>query len=138
MSQKKCICFVYLYSVKKLIPILLIFSFLSLSFKESVIVGFYQVNKEYITKNFCVNKAKPEMKCDGKCHMKKMLKKSKKKEQESFPEGSLELKTITFIKSSFSANYRLIDFELINSVTPYQEHLIGTFSINDIFHPPQV
>ncbi|MCC6601467.1 MAG: hypothetical protein IT223_12465 [Crocinitomicaceae bacterium] len=39
----------------------------------------YFIHKEYITETFCVNKIKPEMKCDGKCHLKKELEKEEKK-----------------------------------------------------------
>jgi hypothetical protein len=33
----------------------------------------YVVNYEYISKVLCVNKAKPKMKCNGKCHLMKEL-----------------------------------------------------------------
>ena len=33
----------------------------------------YVVNYEYITKVLCVNKDKPKMKCNGKCHLMKEL-----------------------------------------------------------------
>jgi hypothetical protein len=29
----------------------------------------YELNKAAITEEFCVNKAKPELKCNGKCHL---------------------------------------------------------------------
>ena len=35
----------------------------------------YLLNKEYIAKNLCVNKDKPESHCEGKCHLVKELKK---------------------------------------------------------------
>ena len=106
--------------------------------KETVIVSFYEVNKEYITKNYCINKAKPEMKCDGKCHMKKMIKKSKKEEQKSFPEGTLELKVITYIKSDFNQIFNSSIKENNIRYSSYNELLHEIISFNDIFHPPQV
>ncbi len=36
----------------------------------------YVVNYEYITKTLCVNKAKPQMNCNGKCHLVKELAKA--------------------------------------------------------------
>ena len=33
----------------------------------------YEVNKAAITEEFCVNKAKPELKCNGKCHLAEQL-----------------------------------------------------------------
>jgi len=36
----------------------------------------YQLNKEYISKVLCENRNKPQMHCNGKCHLNKQLKKS--------------------------------------------------------------
>ncbi|MFL5729121.1 MAG: hypothetical protein ACJ75J_06485 [Cytophagaceae bacterium] len=36
----------------------------------------YQVNYRYISTVLCENKAKPVLRCDGKCHLQKELKKS--------------------------------------------------------------
>ena len=37
------------------------------------IVAWYQINKDYIAKNLCENKDKPQLKCCGKCYLKKKL-----------------------------------------------------------------
>ena len=34
----------------------------------------YEINKKYIAEVLCENMTKPEMKCNGKCHLKKQLK----------------------------------------------------------------
>ncbi|MBE0391481.1 hypothetical protein [Flavobacterium sp. PL002] len=36
----------------------------------------YAVNYEYISQVLCINKAKPELKCNGKCHLMKELAKA--------------------------------------------------------------
>jgi len=36
----------------------------------------YLINKDYITKNLCINKDKPKSCCKGKCHMVKQLQKT--------------------------------------------------------------
>ena len=123
--------------VKKAASIFLILSFVFFGFKETVVVSFYQFNKQYITENYCINKEKPELKCDGKCHMKKMLKKSKESEQESFPEGTLDFKFSTYIKSYFSQKFSLSMTSGNRLLTVYEEDLTGKTGINDIFHPPK-
>lgn len=35
----------------------------------------YQVNQEYVAKELCVNKSRPQLKCNGKCHLMKQLRK---------------------------------------------------------------
>ena len=34
----------------------------------------YEFNKEFIIKNYCVNKSRPQLHCDGKCYLAKKLK----------------------------------------------------------------
>jgi hypothetical protein len=41
----------------------------------------YVVNYQYISKELCVNKAKPELKCNGKCHLMKELAKASEDEK---------------------------------------------------------
>lgn len=36
-------------------------------------VSYFELNKEYIIKKYCVNKSKPKLKCNGKCHLSKQL-----------------------------------------------------------------
>lgn len=46
----------------------------------SVIQGSYELNKAYIVENFCVNKDKPMMNCDGKCYLAQQMKAQKEKQ----------------------------------------------------------
>lgn len=51
---------------------------------QGLIYTYYSLNKAYITQHFCENKAKPSLKCNGKCHLKEVLSiasKEKKSEQ---------------------------------------------------------
>ena len=36
-------------------------------------VLYYQLNIDYIIETYCVNKEKPELQCNGKCHLAKQL-----------------------------------------------------------------
>lgn len=64
--------------MSKLVAILCIFTISSQALYQGLIYGYYVLNKTYIKDNFCENKAKPELACDGKCHLKKMLSVSEK------------------------------------------------------------
>ena len=63
----------------RLITYLLLATMLTHSFSQVVIVTDYLLNSDLITKLFCVNKEKPAMKCNGKCHLAKQLKKDEEK-----------------------------------------------------------
>ena len=36
-------------------------------------IGYYQLNIDYIIETYCVNKSKPELQCNGKCHLAKQI-----------------------------------------------------------------
>ena len=56
------------------------------SFYQGLIYTYYVLNKDYIAVQLCENRAKPELECDGKCHLKKVLRISKeRKTQEPQP-----------------------------------------------------
>ncbi len=40
---------------------------------QGIVCAYYAFQKEQITEKYCVNKAKPALKCNGKCHLKTML-----------------------------------------------------------------
>lgn len=42
----------------------------------------YEFNKEFIIKNYCVNKDRPQLHCDGKCYLAKKLKAAQEKEEQ--------------------------------------------------------
>lgn len=52
--------------------------FLLVSFQQALIIVHFKLNQKDIEKEFCVNKAKPQLQCHGKCHLKKDLEKSEK------------------------------------------------------------
>ena len=62
--------------MKKILFLLALFMLL----KPALPVIDYVVNYEYITKVLCVNKAKPKLQCNGKCHLKKELAKASESE----------------------------------------------------------
>jgi hypothetical protein len=45
------------------------------SFSNLLILADYQLNKSYIIAELCINKSKPKMHCNGKCHLVKQLQK---------------------------------------------------------------
>lgn len=62
--------------MKALFATLLAMLMLVQSFNRTVLVVNYELNQLEITKEFCVNKSKPSLQCNGKCHLAKELKKA--------------------------------------------------------------
>lgn len=68
----------------------------------------YMVNYDYISKVLCENKAKPKMKCNGKCHLMKELAKASDTEtpKSSDKKGAVQLTEVLFFEEieSFKIN----------------------------------
>lgn len=62
--------------MKKFFSITMTILFLLVSFQQALIIVHFKLNQQNIEKEFCVNKAKPQLQCHGKCHLKKELEKS--------------------------------------------------------------
>jgi len=102
----------------------------------------YAVNYEYISKVLCVNKDKPMMHCNGKCHLMKELAKA------ADPDASGE-KPISPIKKSTVQEQEVLFFQEIKSSEINQTYSQNNVAIGDhysnlyfqqasffIFHPP--
>ncbi|WP_264554532.1 hypothetical protein [Flavobacterium sp. N1946] len=126
----------YLYLMKKVIVIVVFLFFL----KPILPVLEYVFNYDYIVKELCENKAKPEMKCNGKCHLMKELAKA----SDTDNPVSQDKKTshvefeILFLEKSPS-------FEIVNLNSPVQKEINMKYSdlyfyenTNAFFHPPTV
>lgn len=96
----------------------------------------YVVLYDYITKELCVNKDKPEMKCNGKCHlMKEMAKNADADSKDKYHSFSVETQIVFYqdLLSTFSVNFTKPHLKkvLFSQTNNYR------FSFCDlIFHPP--
>ena len=109
---------------------------LALSFKCQVKLGlltYYSVNIEYIIKELCENKDKPELNCKGKCFLKKKMAQadeSEKKTNEIFKQiefpAFIPNSTLTLSLKSIELENR---YALVNNLYNYQNYI-------RIFHPP--
>ena len=62
------------YSLKLLFSFILLFAFFLRPATKITIISYYSLNTNSIVQKYCINKAKPELKCNGKCYLKKQLK----------------------------------------------------------------
>lgn len=59
--------------MKKSVAVILLVLFTAQSFYSATLYIWFQLNREYITKAFCLNIARPELKCGGQCYLAKQL-----------------------------------------------------------------
>lgn len=107
--------------MKTIACILLLFMILLQTFTSFVYDAAYSLNKKYIAKNFCVNKDKPAMQCNGHCYLNK---------QKAKEEGNDKQSTENKKDKVEVAAYEIIDQVITNSFVPART----TISFNSIAH----
>lgn len=101
----------------------------------SVIVVNYELKKAEITEMFCINKDRPEMACQGKCHLKKQLREQADNGPEPFlPEVEpLASAIITAYPSCAFVQRLAVNVEHGGRYC----HLMSFEHVGAVFHPPQ-
>lgn len=108
--------------------------------KVGVLVS-WKLNQTYIAENLCINKNKPEMKCDGKCHLQKQLKSIEDK-SDTEKDASLPLKLKNLDGDNFVSNSGLFIPSILEVKSSSMVTILNNpYSFdykNTCFKPPQV
>ncbi len=94
----------------------------------------YVINYDYISKVLCINKDKPEMRCNGKCQLVKKLKQQEENDFKSleilieeYPIGFISILSLQIPQHSFSLYLK----DHFNHIENY-----FYLRIQKVFHPP--
>lgn len=120
--------------MKVVLSIILSTIIFAASFQNSLFMIEYQINRNFYEIH-CVNKAKPEMNCHGKCQMKKESEKSSnpfKLVKYSFEFNILPSKTAEFSLQ----NQELPVLDTTNFI--YKNNTIPEIYLDILPHPPQI
>jgi hypothetical protein len=121
--------------VKKLVLIIIV----SIVLKPIFPVLDYIVNYDYISKVLCENKAKPELKCNGKCQLMKNLAKESEEEKPINSDKKNNLKQeveVLFFQPVKSLVVEIIDFKKTTSISNNYSNLYSHLNSCSVFHPP--
>ncbi len=109
---------------------------LSVSFKEIVQYAAFKLNQDSISALFCINKDKPELKCDGKCYLKKSIQATEKENKQSKPVPPPDEKSmVVYFESSSHPSNAAIALRS-NPLFDYVEP-VSFLLHQDIPHPPE-
>lgn len=124
----------YICIVKKGIFLLALFMLL----KPGLPVIDYIVNYEYISKVLCVNKDKPKMHCNGKCHLMKELAKASENEKPISPEKKVtsQESEVLFLEEIKSFKIVPIYFYNKQKINSNYSNLYFYLDSASVFHPP--
>ena len=124
----------YFCRVKKGLAFILLCVFSFQAFYSSALTVWFYANQTEIAKAFCINKARPEMKCNGNCYLSKKLKESDSSTKEQ-PSPIKQLVEISLcVVSNLNYNFNIEAFSEI--VNPYYFNVYSFKHEVSIFHPP--
>jgi hypothetical protein len=120
------------YIFSSILILLLLFS----STRVSITYAYYELDPIGFIENLCINKDKPELECNGKCHLKKVIQ-SQDKEQNT-PKSVIDFKELTLFSETIKPVVNNQD-EYIKKQSPTSyQNLYSYNAINDCFHPPRI
>ena len=122
--------------LKSLIYIAFAWTVILNSMVYSVIKVSFSMNRAYIVENFCINKDKPELKCDGKCFLMQKINEEKER-QDSLPAFTFNKDFGVFISTTFSMNAVELAFEPTLVHHSSYKNWFGQTAHFQIEHPPQ-
>lgn len=104
----------------------------------TVLISF-ELNKRYIAENLCENRAKPELKCNGKCFLQKKLKETEDSEKNNSQKS--EQKDLNFFSIEPPAKLSLEICLFSDSVSKpgtYYNSVYFFTNLAAVFRPPQL
>lgn len=122
--------------MKRFITYLFLGAFLLHSASRMIVYFNYWLNQDFIAQNLCENREKPQLECNGKCHLKKELDKDDERKQQ---DNKQQIEVILFLSKEriqeFSEQAFFIE-EQIHCAFVVQQKTKGYNPF--IFHPPTV
>lgn len=116
--MKRCFC-----------ALLMVLSLL-IGFQQAIIILHFRLNQDTVEQQFCVNKSRPELQCEGTCYLKKQLQGTGSRDPASISiYQRVYMLAISIIK--FEASNPTIDirrsisiYKEIRYIEPYREILV--------------
>lgn len=98
----------------------------------------YVVNYEYISKVLCINRDKPKMHCNGKCHLMQELAKASDAEKpiSSDKKGTSQILEVLFFEEINSFTIIPIQFGTKEKINHSYSNLYFYLNSSSVFHPP--
>ncbi|MBV6879147.1 hypothetical protein NG800_006330 [Epilithonimonas ginsengisoli] len=115
------------------------FIILTIALRPLVPLMDYAVNYDFINKNLCENKSKPQLLCNGKCYLKKEIAKTSTDQSKNDSRISISGFTDIFVINENFEFFTITDYNYESS--NFNSELDFSYKFNlfsNIFHPPLV
>lgn len=108
-----------------------------LQFSGTVIfISWFKLNQDNITEWFCINKERPELKCEGKCFMLKQVKEAEKEQSQQELIGSEQIQWVYLSAATVDTQKMISRNKPLIVFNPFFVEQTGYPA--DVFQPPCV
>lgn len=124
--HKKCIFWLFLLAV------------FTSNFSGLFVYVSYELNRDYISSNLCVNSDKPWLNCKGQCYLMKKIREAEKDENNRAAKIALNQLSVSFFQNGYTPSF-ITDQILIDQdkVYSYYRYCYSSQYITRIFRPPK-
>ena len=128
---------IFVSEMKFILVAVLISLLFAQTFSKWMVVLEYQLNKDFIANALCINKAKPILKCKGKCQV---MKKLAEEEQENSSTTNPIKTKVQEVVFSDEVNKPVLHApastkKIYNHYSPFSKY---SAPVTSIFHPPAI
>ncbi len=101
----------------------------------SLTYAYYNLDPIGFIEALCVNQNKPELECNGTCHLKKVAQSQDKKQ--NTPESIIDFKELTLFPNAGELIIFMPKIHLKKGNISSYQNLYSFSTTNDCFHPPR-
>lgn len=125
--------------LKKAISIVFVFLLVFSNLSRIWILIDFKVNQDFIAKVLCINKDKPELQCNGKCHLASQIKDQEEKENQG-TSSETNIKTEVIYFSIYNAELPSQEEQpvLTKEKSPFYNCLRSSDFLDRLLRPPQL
>lgn len=108
-------------------------------FKPLLPIVEYVVFYDYFKNELCENKEKPELECNGKCHLAKEMAKASDTPENGKDKKQISIETSIVFYQELSEDFTEIKpviLEYKSKITPYHNSSYSYLEADSLFHPP--
>lgn len=120
----------YIFSI--ILTTLLLFN----STRVSLTYAYYNLDPDGFVENLCINKEKPELQCNGKCHLKKVVQSEDKNQNK--PVSIIDFKELPLFSNTLKFENFITTTSLKTQINSLYQNLYSFHITKDCFHPPRV
>lgn len=124
--------------LNRFVGIIIIISLLGANLSRFVVYAGFSANQKYITDNFCVNKNRPWLHCNGHCYFMKKVQQAEENEKKHAAQDNLNRLSVSFFQQLYHVNFAApVSLATAQSNFPAYNYQYTNHYIDAIFQPPK-